>query len=47
MNTYVYSDNPARRRAALRAALIVASYYRDDVLANYALRQLGGLAGAW
>lgn len=41
---------PARRigrRIVLRRVLMIALQYRDGVLANSALFQLGGLGGAW
>ncbi|VVE46863.1 hypothetical protein [Pandoraea terrigena] len=35
------------RRIVLRHFLMIALQYHDGVLANCALRQLDGLAGAW
>ncbi|WP_185756411.1 hypothetical protein [Pandoraea apista] len=44
---YISPGRRVGRRIALRSFLMIALQYHDGVLANCALLQLGGLAGAW
>ncbi|MBN4667182.1 hypothetical protein HUS70_17080 [Pandoraea nosoerga] len=47
MNTVILHPRRGGRRVVLRHILMVAIRHHDAVLANCALQQLDGLAGAW
>lgn len=47
MNALFFLSRRGARRIVLRNVLMIAIRHHDVVLANCALQQLDGLAGAW